>query len=134
MAYDDSGSRLPFSPKVLVAFELDGQADGGTNEGTYLELSVRPAVTVIDAAAPLSLAFPVKVGLSLNDYYEGASNDTFGYVDIGAIASVPLRFLKGAAWDLHGGLDVLFLGNTLEALNGGKNVKPVFLVGLGAAF
>ncbi len=131
VGYDDSGSRLPFSPKVLVAFELDGQADGGANEGTYMELSVRPVVAL---AAPISLAFPLKVGLSLNDYYEGASNDTFGYVDVGAIASVPLPFLKGATWDVHGGLDVLFLGNTLEALNGGKSVKPVFVLGLGAAF
>lgn len=135
LAYDDSASRVPLSPKVLVAFELYGQADGGAHEGTYLELSARPVFIVIDAAAPLSLAIPVKVGLSLRDYYEGVrGSDTFGYIDIGIVASVPLPFMSGGAWDLHGGVDVLFFGNALEALNGGTAVKPVAVLGLGVVF
>ena len=33
LAYDDSGSAFPLSPKVMVAFELSGQADGGAKQG-----------------------------------------------------------------------------------------------------
>ena len=49
LAYDDSASAFPLSPKVVLAFELSGQADGGTDQGTYLELGVRPVVKLIDA-------------------------------------------------------------------------------------
>ena len=79
-----SGSRVPLSPKAILAFELDGQADGGTKSGTYLELGVyRPVVKLIDAGRyPLSLAIPLKLGVSVRDYYEGpAGNQHFGYFD-----------------------------------------------------
>src|SRR5687767_2782032 len=32
VAIDDSASPFPLAPKATVAFELDGQADGGTNQ------------------------------------------------------------------------------------------------------
>ncbi len=132
LAYDDSGSTVPFSPKVLVAFELDGQADGGSNEGIYIELGARPTFPLIPSDShPLTLAVPLKLGLSGNDYYEGVGgSDTFGYFDLGFIASVPL----GGGWDIHGGVDILFLGGNMEALNGGENVKPVALIGIGLVF
>ena len=39
VAVDDSGllGAAAVKPYVLLAQELDGQADGGANEGTYLE-------------------------------------------------------------------------------------------------
>ena len=42
-ALDDSGAlgRAATKPYVLVARELDGQADGGVEEGTYLESAGR---------------------------------------------------------------------------------------------
>src|SRR5687768_127418 len=40
LGFDDSRSRLPLAPYGLVAVEIDGQADGGTSSGTYLELGV----------------------------------------------------------------------------------------------
>ena len=95
VAYDDSGSKFPLSPKAIVAFELSGQADGGTREGTYLELGIRPSIKLIGDKYPLSLAVPVKTGLSLKDYYEGVSGDsTFGYFDTGAVASVAVTLGK----------------------------------------
>ena len=54
LAYDDSGSAFPLSPKVVLAFELEGQADGGPKKGTYLELGVRPVVKLIDAPSTRS--------------------------------------------------------------------------------
>src|SRR6185295_5137073 len=59
------------NPYAVVAFELAGQADGGAVEGRYLELGAAPRVRVLG----LAMAVPVKVGLSLDGYYEGLSGD-----------------------------------------------------------
>jgi hypothetical protein len=133
LAYDDSGSTVAFSPKVLVAIEMDGQADGGAEKGTYVELSARPVFPL--GSSPATLAVPLKLGLSARDYYEGPNgSDGFGYFDLGAIVSVPLTFFPGGSWDLHGGVDVLFLGENMETFNGGDSVQPVGLIGLGFVF
>ena len=143
LAYDDSGSAFPLNPKAIVAFELDGQADGGGgledggNKGTYFEFGVRPVVPMsAHPKYPVSLAIPAKLGLSLKDYYEGASgSNRFGYFDLGGIISVPLAFMNGrSSWDLHGGLDVLWLGDNMRALTGGDRVKPVFSIGVGVVY
>ena len=66
-----------------------GQADGCSNKGTYAEFGVGPSWPLGGGKA--TLAIPVKVGLSLKDYYEGADGDEkFGYVDVGALVTVPL--------------------------------------------
>ena len=137
LAYDDSASAFPLSPKMTLAFELDGQADGGEKQGTYLELGVRPVVKIIDAARyPLSLAVPVKLGLSVRDYYEGPTgSNNFGYFDTGLIASVPLAFMPSrTAWEVHGGVDILWLGDNLRLLNGSDRVKPVGILGLSVTY
>ena len=143
LAYDDSGSAFPLNPKAIVAFELKGQADGGGgledggNKGTYFEFGVRPVVPMsAHPKYPVSLAIPAKLGLSLKDYYEGASgSNRFGYFDLGGIISVPLAFMNGrSSWDLHGGLDLLWLGDNMQTLNGGDRVKPVFSIGVGVVY
>ena len=70
-ADDRDISDAPHSPYALVAFEFDtapgvGQADGGDHAGQYLELGIAPGYT----ASRASLTVPVKVGMSLGDYYE----------------------------------------------------------------
>jgi len=129
VAYDDSSSPFPLSPKAIVGVELgNGHADGGPNRGTYLELGIRPAMK---AASALTLSMPVKIGLSLKDYYEGpAGSDRVGYFDTGIIASVPLAFMNGGAWEVHGGVDVLWFGDNMKLLNAGDRVKPVGIIGL----
>ena len=137
LAFDDSGNTVPLNPKAILAFELDGQADGGSSKGTYLELGVRPVVPLAPHDKyPLTLAIPAKMGLSLNDYYEGANgSDTFGYFDLGGILSVPLAFMNGkTTWEIHGGLDVLWLGENMKALNGGDGVKAVGTIGFSMIF
>ncbi len=62
-AVDDSGNKLPLSPKVILAFELSGQADAGENKGTYLELGIRPSIKL--GKSPATLSIPVKLGLSM---------------------------------------------------------------------
>jgi hypothetical protein len=143
LAYDDSGSAFPLNPKAIVAVELKGQGDGGGgledggNKGTYFEFGVRPVVPMsAHPKYPVSLAIPAKLGLSLKDYYEGASgSNRFGYFDLGGIISVPLAFMNGrSSWDLHGGLDLLWLGDNMQTLNGGDRVKPVFSIGVGVVY
>ena len=68
------------NPYALVAFELEGQADGGAVEGRYLELGAAPGLSL----AGLAVAVPVKVGLSLEGYYEGLRGDErFGFFSVG---------------------------------------------------
>jgi hypothetical protein len=128
VAFDDSSSPFPLSPKAILGFELgDGQADGGANKGTYLELGIKPA---LKAAPKLTIYVPVKVGLSVKDYYEGVTgSNRFGYFDTGLIASVPLSF-GGGSWEVHGGVDFLWLGDNMALLNSGDDFKPVGIIGM----
>ncbi len=128
VAFDDSASPFPLSPKVVLAFELgNGSADGGLNKGTYLELGVRPTVKL---APKLTLAIPVKIGLSVNHYYEGPTGDNnFGYFDTGFQLSVPVISGKGGALEAHGGMDFYRLGDNPTLLNDGDAFKPVGLIG-----
>jgi hypothetical protein len=128
LAIDDSTSAFPFSPKIVLAFELgDGQADGGGRKGTYLELGVRPTVKLAPKA---TLAIPVKTGLSAHNYYEGPTGDNrFGYFDTGLQLSVPVVSGKSGTLEVHGGVDFMWLGDNLKLLNGNDGFKPVTLVG-----
>jgi hypothetical protein len=129
LSVDDSKSKFPVSPKVVLAFELgDGEADGGQNKGTYLELGMKPGIKLAPKA---TLYVPVKTGLSVNHYYEGPTGDnTFGYFDLGAQLSVPVIAGKGGALEIHGGIDFLWLGDNMKALNNGDTLKPVSLIGM----
>jgi hypothetical protein len=125
------------NPYGLVAFELDtlpglGQADGGFNAGTYLELGAAPTWLY----EPITVAFPIKVGLSLNDYYELAGVDhTFGFLSLGAIATVPFASSTNyGSWNVHGGLEFFSLGDTPEAFNAGDQQKVVASVGIGFTY
>lgn len=128
LAVDDSKSPFPLSPKIVLAFELaDGQADGGTGKGTYLELGVRPAVKL---APKLTLSIPVKTGLSVHNYYELDGRDEhFGYFDTGLSLSVPVVSGRNGTLEVHGGVDFMMLGDHLKAINSGDAFKPVTLVG-----
>ncbi len=128
VAFDDSASAFPLSPKVILAFELgSGSADGGANKGTYLELGVRPTVKLAPA---VTLAIPIKSGLGLNNYYEGPTGDNrFGFFDTGLQLSVPVVSGKGGALEAHGGVDFMWLGDNLKLINGGDGFKPIGLIG-----
>lgn len=122
---DDSGlGKAALSPYVFIAQEFNtdpgaGQADGGENAGTYLELGVAPGYT----GSKAGIAFPVKVGLSLNDYYELDGEDhTFGYFSVGATVTVPLASMTNfGSWSLRGGVEYEHLGTTPEFYNDGSN-------------
>lgn len=105
------------APYALFAFELggddSGQADGGSELGTYLELGIGPSWPIADGKA--TVAVPIKLGFSLKDYYELSGEDEkFGYVVGGVLFTVPL---SGGKWNVHGGVDFYGLGDATGAAN-----------------
>ena len=87
-----SSRRAAVHPYALVAMEIDatpgvGQLDGGLRAGRYLEVGATPGYS----GKRLSLTVPIKVGLSLSDYYElGNEDNRFGFASVGGFVSVPL--------------------------------------------
>jgi hypothetical protein len=137
VSYNDAKLLGPFAlnPSVLVAFEFDGQADAGADEGIYAQIGIAPGYTFLsDSKYPLSLSIPLAVGLSLSDYYEFGigSDDTFGYFSAGATLSVPLAFIPAefGKWVIKGGVQVLVLGDNLKAVNDGDEVQVIGTLGL----
>lgn len=137
-AVDDSGAAgVALRPYGLVAFEFDTlpglrQADRGLSAGTYLEAGVLPGWITPE----FRFEFPIKVGISLDDYYELAGVDQrFGFLSLAAAATVP--FSESASygrWNLHGGVEFLSLGNTPEAFNGGNQTKLILSIGIGVNY
>jgi hypothetical protein len=136
-AYDDSAplGRAALKPYALVAFELsdDGQADAGASKGTYLELGVAPGY----AGARASIAVPIKVGLSLDDYYEFATGEDskFGYFSIAGIVTVPI----GGGFNIHGGGELQTFGGNVKDYNafgddGDSSVAGIGSIGIGFSF
>ena len=137
LAVDDSAmlGRFTLSPYVRMAIELGGQADGGAGEGVYFELGVEPGLSL--EGTPVSLSFPVALGLSLSDYYEGTpgNDDVFGYIDLGLVASVPLRVPESyGAWEVSGGIHLLSLGDALTSFNDGDGFQPVGTFGFNIGY
>ena len=134
------------APYVTLAFELDdeGQADSGVKAGSYLELGIGPTFPILDTG--LDVEVPVKLGMSLGDYYEwdtgnpdtidpDAGDNKFGFFSIGAAVSIPLGVpSQYGSWDFHVGGDVIFLGTTTKLINGGENAKATALVGIGISY
>jgi hypothetical protein len=130
------------APYGLVAFELSdtGQADGGSKRGTYLELGAAPAVALPVLHATLTV--PVRVGISLSNYYELFGSDlayhdhAFGFFDIGGLITIPLSSpgSRFGTWNVHGGADLLALGDTTKAFNRGAGTKFIGLIGIGLKY
>ncbi|MFQ5846246.1 MAG: hypothetical protein ACE5IQ_01075 [Candidatus Methylomirabilales bacterium] len=141
LGYDDSDLLGPFalSPHVLVAFEFDNQADGGSDEGIYVELGVEPGLTLIKSEQfPVTLSFPITLGLSADDYYEFGTGDdsTFGYFDGGIVLSMPLGFIPAAfgTWEINAGVHFLALGDNLETVNSGDAFEAIGTFGISLAY
>jgi len=134
-----------YAPYGLVAFEFggddSGQADGGHlgdgKKGTYLELGIGPSWAVADGKATVGV--PIKLGLSLKDYYEHpvtGEDSKFGYFDVGALVTVPF----GGKFNVHGGVNFLALGDTNATFNADpddgddRSSWVIASVGLGVTF
>jgi hypothetical protein len=133
VAIDDSAlGRASVKPYAILARELEGQADGGDAEGTYLELGAAPGF----ARSRLSVAVPVRVGLSVSDYYEGANGDErFGFVSVAGAVTVPLSSMptRFGTWNVHGGVEFVRLGDRNEAILGARS-KVIGSIGIGLSY
>ncbi len=124
---------VSFNPYALVAIEVGtepgvGQLDGGQKAGRYLEFGAAPRYS----AGRATIASPVKVGLSLRDYYElGGEDHTFGFASIGATVTVPLKGTsRFGRWGVHGGVEIQRLGETAQVFNGGDRSKVIGSIGV----
>src|SRR5262245_12455464 len=142
-AMDDSGKLGKAAVRSYIALGQEfgsepgaGQADGGENAGTYLEIGFAPGY----AAKKASIAFPIKVGLSLNDYYElstptGFEDNKYGFFSIAGIVTVPLGGTSSfGAWNIHGGVEYQNLGTTTKAFNGDESNQVIGSFGIGFSY
>ena len=144
------GQASRFAPYGLVAIELGGDASGqadagfllpGGNRGAYLELGVGPSWPLADGKATVGI--PVKLGLSLKDYYEHpvtGEDEKFGFADVGVLLTLPLTRVPSqfGAWNLHGGVNFLALGDTTKAFNApegdAKGGQVIGSIGIGLSY
>lgn len=136
VAYDDAGwnERFSFQPRLLLARETEGAADGGEN-GTYLALGLEPTLLVPGTPlGELSLSLPIEVGLSLSDFYEDhqGHDETVGYGMVGGLLAAPLPFLPGDV-ALELGVSQIWFGDHTRAYNGKRDAQ-VGSIGLVFAF
>lgn len=124
-----------FNPYGLIGFEVgEFGADNGAEKGTYLELGVGPTFAL---TSRITLTVPVKLGMSLNNYYElDGTDNKFGFFDIGGLVTVPLSGIPSqfGTWNVHGGVDLLTFGDTTRAFNSGDKNKVVGLIGIGVSY
>jgi hypothetical protein len=137
-AVDDSGylGGAAVRPYVLVAREFDaspgvGQADGGLEAGTYMEIGAAPGFTTSRA----SFAVPLKIGLSLGNYYEGADgDDKFGFFSLAGVVTVPFSSqpTRFGSWNVHGGVEYLRL--VADRTQGFGENQVVGSIGIGFSY
>ena len=127
------------NPTLLLAGEFSGQADAGATRGVYLQLGLNPGYTfAAESTTPVTLSFPVTLGLSVSNYYEFATGDNpaFGYVQFGPAVTLALGFMPKSfgTWVVKGALELLVLGDTLETLNDNDAFKPIGRIGVAVVY
>ena len=143
VAYDDTdfmkdkGIGFGLKPYAAVYFETD---DGNGTEDSYLEFGITPSFGVGNVAGkPVTIAVPVVLGCSIDDYYLDSSGDNefFGYGSVGLFASIPLGETgKFGTWTLTGGVQFIELfADSAEIVNdGGKSNEFLGKVGVSFAY
>lgn len=141
LAYDDAAllGEWAMHPYVMLGLEAgaDGSDGAGLDAGRYLELGVAPGFSCDAWGNDVALSFPVTVGLSLGDYYQDAAgeDDTFGFAQVGAKASIPLDWgTRYGKWSLNAGVALLFLGDQTSDYNNGDDTNVIGTIGLQANF
>ena len=134
LAYDDTqlmedlGQEFTLQPRVLLAVETHGGLDAGTSRGTYFEIGVAPSFLLLDDEDyPVTLTIPATLGLNFGNYYEdapGGQDKTFGYVQVGAVASTPLPFIpqEYGQWNANAGLHLLWLGRSVRQISADRGM------------
>jgi hypothetical protein len=138
--WDDSEAfgRWSMKPWLNLAIETKNTAFG-PNEGEAVQLGIAPTLWTSESKEyPVTLTGTGELGLAIKNYYEnaGGGENTFGYGNVGLLASLPLTFVpEGAgAWTLSMGAKYFFFSETLENANGGRSTYPVGTASLAVAF
>jgi hypothetical protein len=133
----DEAERFAINPWISLAIETNDAA-AGPDSGVWLGLGIRPTIAFGDTPlGQFALAFPVGVGIGLDDYYQRAdgSSDSFGYAEVGIAASFALGDRLGpAAPTIDFGVRHLWLDGMTEEANGGDDGEFVFTAGLTWSF
>jgi len=146
LAFDDSGlfsgsagGFQGLQPSMTLAWELDGQSDGGSQEGVYLQTGIEPGFDFFaQGESAIHASFPLVTGFSLSNYYENAvgSDDFFGFAQGGLALSSPLSFISPGLsnWTIHADVSLLLLGENLQRINGGDDATVIVTLGIETSF
>jgi hypothetical protein len=90
-----------------------------------------------DSEADVVVSFPLVVGLSLGDRYEGtgSEDDSFGFAAVGAKAAVPSDIDESwGGWMLNTSAVALFLGDAASTFNDDDDAEFIGTVGVSVSF
>jgi hypothetical protein len=137
LEYDDSEllGKFALHPYLLLGLETgaDGSDGADLDRGTYLEIGIAPGFSFDVEKTPVTVTFPISVGLSIDDYYQDAAgdDDTFGFVQAGVNASFPLPFGdRFGSWTLNTGAALMYLGDHTSEFNGGDDTEFIATIGV----
>ncbi len=140
LAWDDSETlgRFALAPWMNIATETYNTSLGN-DEGTGMQFGVEPLLYEFESdRLPLAFTFPLEIGISASDYYEGddGSDETFGYINWGVTATLPLPFIDKSfgAWSAILSGKGFYFGDTLAEVNGGDDTYGVVMGSLGVEF
>ncbi len=129
---EDDWTRWIGDLSLGIFIETDN-SNVGPDEAVYFEFGFGPSFELMGGDATLSI--PVTLGFSLDDYYVGADDDdTLGWASVGAMIEYPLGSGDFGDWTLTGGVNVLFLGDTAEAVNNDDDTAIVGFVGISMSY
>ena len=116
LAFDDTDflGKFALHPYVQVLFELDNKTDGSSrDEGVYYEIGIAPSVPV----GPVTLAFPLTLGLGSNDFY--ANDSGYGFFSVGTTVTYNLTCIPECygKWSVNAGYTYYNLGKGLKDYN-----------------
>jgi hypothetical protein len=120
VAWDDSGYMpISLAPSITWHIRIDG--NGGQDEGSAVVASIAPSVPV----GPASLAFPIGVGLFVDDDFQGGTDGGLAYGYFGGSLGLPVASGAYGAWTLT--TDLIYYTTDGDAIPG--NVAGGFLTG-----
>lgn len=105
-----------------------------SDEGSYFELGIEPERSFGKSERPVTISFPIAVGLGQKRYYLG---EHFGFFSAGVSMSVPLAFIPSSWGEWNLGLSGTYyrLGrNVADASNGGVRNESAFTLTVGTEF
>lgn len=148
---EDNNAPFKLNPYIGIYRELydsSGPSNPGgidlTGEGIYLELGIVPSFAlqvgeIPGTAGTPTLSFPIKTGMSIDDYYQDdtGDNEYFGYVSFGVGLSVPLAVpARWGSWTFTTGAEYLILtaDSTEIANDGGESYELLGKAGISIAY